>query len=127
MGGGELASPPAITGGPKKLASPPATTSPPLALSFHEKIICIWTVFLENLGILLSCVLHHEYFLAAFFYKSSFAVVLMEPSGNYSHLPALSQSCLEAGICDYGLYPPEVRFYMDQVDYLNSVFPSNKS
>ena len=49
----------------------------------------------------------------------------MEPSGNYPDLLALSQICLEAGICDYGLYPPDTRFYMDQVDCSNSVFPSN--
>ena len=103
-------------GGAKKVAIPPATTSPPLTQSFHEKIIYIWRVFLETLCILWSCVLRHEYFLSAFFFQIFLCSYLMEPSGNYTHLPALSQSCLEAGICDYGLYPPEVRFYMDQVD-----------
>ena len=39
----------------------------------------------------------------------------MELSGNLAHIPVLSQSCLEAGNCDYGLYPLESRFYMDQV------------
>ena len=48
----------------------------------------------------------------------------MELSGNYPHVPALSQSWLEAGNCDYGLYPLDTRFYMEQVDSLNSVFPS---
>ena len=45
----------------------------------------------------------------------------MEQKGNYPLL-ALSQSCVEAWICDYGLYPPDTLFYMDQVDSSNTVF-----
>ena len=29
--------------------------------------------------------------------------------------PWVSQSCREAGTCDYGIYPLSNRFYMDQV------------
>ena len=31
------------------------------------------------------------------------------------HIGQVSKSCLEAGTCDYGIYPLENRFYIDQV------------
>ena len=34
---------------------------------------------------------------------------------NNPRVGQVSQSCLEAGTCDYGIYPLKNRFYMDQV------------
>ena len=63
-------------GGGGGVASPPATTSPPLAPSFHEKFICICSVFFRNLGYLMVLWTSLRVFSLSIFFKSSFAVIL---------------------------------------------------
>ena len=42
-------------------------------------------------------------------------VLSMEMDFSNPRVGLVSQSCIAAGTCDYGLYPLEHRFYMDQV------------